>query len=203
MFREVLAREFAPYGALSPLQLDLLEAHYKLLTAWNQRINLIRVRSVEEAVQLHYCESLFLGTLLPDASLAVADIGSGGGFPGIPIAILRPEYRVALIEAHKRKSVFLREAARLIPNVRVLVSRAEEVGEQFDWMVSRAVRPEEVLQLKLGGRIALLVGEEDARRLGEPWRLVKSPWGRSRFVAIRCVEKASCFTWNVDISGSS
>ena len=110
MFRELLAREFAPYGSLTPEQIDLLEAHYNLLVQWNARLNLTRIDSVEEAVRLHYCESLFVGTRLPAGPLRIVDVGSGAGFPGIPIAILRPECTVTLVESHQRKGVFLREA---------------------------------------------------------------------------------------------
>src|SRR5678815_5908684 len=89
MFRELLARKFAPYGVLAVEQIDQLEAHYKLLVLWNARLNLTRIESVEEAVRLHYCESLFVGTRLPAGPLRIVDVGSGAGFPGIPIAILR------------------------------------------------------------------------------------------------------------------
>src|SRR5262245_12319813 len=110
MFRELLAKEFAPYETLTEHQLDQLESHYRLLTAWNKRLNLARLGSVEDAVQLHYCESLYLGRALPLGNLRIVDIGSGAGFPGIPIAILRPECSVTLVESHQRKAVFLREA---------------------------------------------------------------------------------------------
>ena len=95
MFRELLAREFAPYGSLTVEQIGLLEAHYNLLVLWNARLNLTRIESVQEAVQLHYCESLFVGTKLPAGSLSIVDVGSGAGSPEsrspycVPIARLR------------------------------------------------------------------------------------------------------------------
>jgi 16S rRNA G527 N7-methylase RsmG len=55
MFRELLEREFGPYGALTVKQIDQLEAHYRLLARWNARLNLTTINSVEEAVRLHYC----------------------------------------------------------------------------------------------------------------------------------------------------
>jgi len=75
--------------------------------------------------------------------------GLGAGFPGIPLAIFRPELQVTLIESHQRKAVFLREAARGLSNVLVIAERAESVNESFDWVVSRAVAVEEVLRLHL------------------------------------------------------
>ena len=140
MFRELLASEFQPYSSLTPHQLDLLERHFNLLLAWNKRLNLTRITDTEEAVRLHYCESLYLGLKLPEGPLSVADLGSGAGFPGVPIAILRPDLQVTLIESNQRKAVFLREAARDLPNVRVLAVRFEDCRERFDWVVSRAVQ---------------------------------------------------------------
>src|ERR1700730_14203736 len=112
MFRKLLASEFAPYTGLSDEQLDRLERHYRLLTLWNKRINLTRINSLEDVVRFHYCESLFLAKELPVGALSIVDVGSGAGFPGIPVAILRPECRVHLLESHQRKAVFLREASR-------------------------------------------------------------------------------------------
>src|ERR1700719_4481295 len=99
MFRELLEREFRPYGSLTAKQIDQLEAHHNLLVRWNTRLNLTTISSVEEAVRLHYCESLFVGTRLPAGPLRVIDVGSGAGFPGIPIAILRPECTLTLVDS--------------------------------------------------------------------------------------------------------
>jgi 16S rRNA (guanine527-N7)-methyltransferase len=145
---------------------------------WNERLNLTRISSLAESVQFHYCESLFLGRFLPPGSHRIVDIGSGGGFPGIPVAIFRAECEVTLVESHQRKSVFLREVSRHLPNIRVLAKRAEDVEENFDWVISRAVAPSEILQLNLARRFALLVGGEDAAKLiGESEPV---PWGRNR-----------------------
>src|SRR5580692_5501850 len=100
MFRDLLAAEFQPYASLTDVQLDQLESHYSSLIRWNKRLNLTRITSLVESVQFHYCESLFLARFLPAGSHRIVDIGSGGGFPGIPVAILRPEYEVALVESH-------------------------------------------------------------------------------------------------------
>src|SRR6266478_982734 len=100
MFRELLASEFSPYGQITPKQLDQLEEHYELLLKWNERINLTRIRALKDIVQLHYCESLFLATILPQRARQIVDVGSGGGFPGIPVAILRSECQVTLVESH-------------------------------------------------------------------------------------------------------
>ena len=180
MFKAFLAAEFAPYGVLSEVQLEQLERHYNSLTRWNDRLNLTRIRDLEESVHFHYCESLFCARFLPPGALRIADIGSGAGFPGIPIAILRPECEVTLVESHQRKAVFLREAARELKNVRVVSKRAEDVHEMFDWLVSRAVAQEDVLRLKLSPRIALLIGASDAAKLSG--QIEPLPWGDERVV---------------------
>ncbi len=178
MFKALLAAEFAPYCALSELQLEQLERHYNSLTRWNDRLNLTRIRDLEGCVRFHYCESLFCARFLPPGSHRIADIGSGAGFPGIPIAILRPESEVTLVESHQRKAVFLREAARVLKNVRVVSKRAEDLHETFDWAVSRAVAPEDVLRLKLSPRTALLIGSSDAAKLAG--QMEPLPWGKER-----------------------
>ncbi len=178
-FREIVAREFARFGSLSNLQLDQLEAHYNLLVRWNAKLNLTRIESVEQAALLHYCESLWVGSQLPPGPLTIADIGTGAGFPGTPIAILRPECAVTLVESHQRKAVFLRESTRDLPNVKVAAERAETLQAPFDWVISRAVTPGDVLDLQISQRFAVLVGPEDARKLGG----IPAPWGEGRFLA--------------------
>ncbi len=180
MFRGLLAAEFAPYHALSDDQLAKLEAHYRLLMLWNQQMNLTRITELVEVVRLHYCESLFLACQLPARPLKIADIGSGGGFPGIPIAIIRPESSVDLVEAHQRKAVFLREASRELPNVRVLAQRAETLDPIYDLAVARGVRPSAVEKIGLAKCAALLVGKEDAE--GFDAENLKLPWGEGRYM---------------------
>ncbi len=179
MFRELLAREFAPFGQLSEDQLGKLQAHYDLLGRWNARLNLTRILSEVDSVRFHYCESLFLGRFLPVGQLRVVDVGSGAGFPGLPVAILRPECHVTLVESHQRKAVFLREASRDLGNVSVVAARGEEVTDHFDWTISRAVTPADVLELRLSDRLALLLGEDDAIRLGFGSQTAL-PWGSRR-----------------------
>ena len=180
MFRELLAREFAPYASLTDQQLDLLEAHYNLLVKWNARLNLTRIESLEEVVRLHYCESLFLGANLPAGPLRIVDVGSGAGFPGIGIAILRPECTLTLVESHQRKAVFLREASRTLSNVLVVTDRAENLKPAYDWLVCRAVSPHDVIKLNLANNLALLVGTDELPGLESR---VSIPWGTNRYLA--------------------
>jgi 16S rRNA (guanine527-N7)-methyltransferase len=168
-FKSLLKLEFSPYGALTSQQLELLEQHYYLLLQWNRKMNLTRITTVADAVRYHYCESLYLAQSLPPHPLRIVDIGSGAGFPGIPVAVFRSDCEVHLVESNRRKGVFLGEAARSLPNTRVLVARAEDIEGSYDWMISRAVRPLEVLQLNLAPNVSVL-GVEGK----------KLPWGESR-----------------------
>ncbi len=178
-FRSLLAVTFAPYQTLSEIQLDTLQAHYELLCKWNRKLNLWRVKDVREAVELHYCESLYLARTLPPGPLRIVDVGSGGGFPGYPIALLRGECEVDLVESDQRKAAFLREACHGHANLHVVASRAEDCAKRYDWIVSRAVRAEAVEGLRLAANCALLTSAPGALRI---------PWGESRFIRTFHVE---------------
>lgn len=159
---------------LAPSQVERLREHYRLLVKWNKVINLTRVEAEDEVVQRHYGESLFLASHLPRGTYAVADVGSGGGFPGVPVAVARPELSVTLIEADRRKAAFLKEATRGWENVRVLAQRAESVTETFDWIISRAVSDADLTKFagSLAPRSVVLASDGT----------VPLPWDRSRFL---------------------
>jgi 16S rRNA (guanine527-N7)-methyltransferase len=186
-FAEILERELAGCVNLSGDQLIRLHEHYALLDRWNEKMNLTSVERGEETVIRHYCESLFFAAHLDNNTISIADIGSGAGFPGVPIAILNPELRVSLVESSQRKAVFLREATRSLPNVSVIGQRAEEVAMVFDTVVARAVNSKEVVSLipRLASKIGLMLGEAHFLQLhsskhiawSEPIRL---PWGDRR-----------------------
>jgi 16S rRNA (guanine(527)-N(7))-methyltransferase RsmG len=186
MFADLLRQRLTGVVELSPGQVEALEAHYQLLLRWNRTLNLTSIRRMEEAVERHYCESLFLGAHLPPGCLRIADIGSGAGFPGFPVAVLRPDCSVTLIESHQRKAVFLREASRKLPNVRVLARRAEDVGEQFDWAISRAVSYKDLASFlkNLTASVDLLTGgEAPPDGIGFVWQpAILVPWGGQRFL---------------------
>jgi 16S rRNA (guanine(527)-N(7))-methyltransferase RsmG len=190
---------------LSELQITQLYEHYELLIKWNQRMNLTTVKPGSDMVIRHYCESLFFADHLPSASdnISVLDLGSGAGFPGVPMAILKPTWNVTLVESGQRKAVFLRESARHLRNVSVLAERMGDLSVYADWAVARAVDPNEVLGNipRLAPNIGLMVGEDDfsARRddsriaWGDPVRL---PWGVRKL----CVYGS---TWNTNVGCST
>lgn len=197
MFADLLRIGLAGIVELSQTQIEILQGHYELLVRWNKVLNLTRIADLEKAVERHYGESLFLAAhlpaALPDRALKIADIGSGAGFPGFPVAVLRPDCQVTLIESHQRKAVFLREASRKLPNVEVLARRAEEVGIGFDLLISRAVSYEDLAKLfsppPLAPQAWLLTGaEEPPEEIGFVWAApVRLPWGHNRFLRMGAI----------------
>jgi 16S rRNA (guanine527-N7)-methyltransferase len=188
VLREALESRLNGLVTLNASQMAALESHYELLLRWNRSLNLTTVTSIEEAAERHYCEALFLAAHLSMDAGRIVDIGSGAGFPGIPVAILRPDCQIFLIEAHQRKAVFLREASRGMTNVKVLSRRAEDVDDEFDWAISRAVSYSDLRGcLKRLARSAdLLTGaEEPPETLGFRWNAgIRLPWGENRY--LRC-----------------
>ncbi|HEX6893862.1 MAG TPA: 16S rRNA (guanine(527)-N(7))-methyltransferase RsmG [Bryobacteraceae bacterium] len=191
-FTEVLDREVGRWATLSPSQISALYAHYELLDRWNQKLSLTSLTPGPELVVRHYCESLFLAAQLSAQVQAhIADIGSGAGFPGVPIAILRPDWNVSLVESNQRKAVFLREATRGLSNVSVVAQRAEELNQGFDWLVARAVDPMEVVKNvpRLASRVGLLIGESALDGLKSAssiaWaKPIRLPWGDRRICVL-------------------
>src|SRR5215469_4859535 len=131
-----------PYLNPPPAILPQLSEYLDLLLRWNARTNLTAIRNPDEIVRRHFGESLFAATHLGDPD-TLLDLGSGAGFPGLPIALLRPEIRVILAESQNKKATFLREAVRTLglPNVEVWAARAESLPAErrFHTVTLRAV----------------------------------------------------------------
>jgi 16S rRNA (guanine527-N7)-methyltransferase len=137
--------------ALGEFQLDVndqqiiyIQQYMKLLLAWNEKINLTAIRDPLEILYRHFCESMFAAVAVPVENGRLADVGSGAGFPGIPLKIVRPGLETMLIECHMKKATFLAEVLRNIelPGTRVLVSRYQELSEEvmpLDYVCSRAL----------------------------------------------------------------
>jgi len=184
VFRELLRDRLHGIAELTDAQAEALEAHYNLLVHWNRTLNLTAIRELPDVIERHYCESIFLAARLPAGPLRIVDVGSGAGFPGLAVAVYRPDCRVTLIESHQRKAVFLKEATRHLPNVRVMACRAEQVDEEFDLAISRAVSYRDLAgSLKvLAGAADLLTGAESPPPdMGFKWESpVPLPWGEHR-----------------------
>ncbi|WP_263410978.1 16S rRNA (guanine(527)-N(7))-methyltransferase RsmG [Terriglobus tenax] len=150
-----------------------LSTYLDLLVKWNARTNLTAIRTPEEMVRRHFGESLFAGSIVPRGTTTLLDLGSGGGFPGIPVQILRPEIAVTLAESQGKKAAFLREAVRTLGlKTTVWANRAEKLPEQFDVVAMRAVdKMEEMISVaeelvRPGGTLMLLTTTGQVEALG-------------------------------------
>jgi 16S rRNA (guanine(527)-N(7))-methyltransferase RsmG len=143
-------------GALSEAQAGNLAKHYSMLCEWNRRVNLTRITGPEDAARLHYADSLFGGGFIKGAR-TLLDIGSGAGFPAIPLAVLRPDVNVTALEANQKKSLFLNEAkdALGLRNFKVATARVESFDwAAFDLLTSRALDRAEAVLPSLIGRLS-------------------------------------------------
>jgi 16S rRNA (guanine527-N7)-methyltransferase len=114
--------------------------YLSLIIRWNIRTNLTSVRDENSILSRHFVESIACAHALPTSISTLLDYGSGAGFPGIPIAIRRPEIVVTLVESQGKKAAFLREAIRVTGiETSVHSGRAETVTTQFDCVTLRAV----------------------------------------------------------------
>jgi 16S rRNA (guanine527-N7)-methyltransferase len=173
-----IARLLRPYASVDEFHTELISKYIDLLLKWNARINLTAVREPAEIVTRHFGESLFAARHLldPGSSSTVADLGSGAGFPGVPLALWAPQAKVTLIESNGKKSAFLNELIHQLglQNAKVFNKRAEDYGEKPELVTMRAVEKfEGALPIAAGllppeGRLALMIGagQGDRARTG-------------------------------------
>ncbi|QNI31532.1 16S rRNA (guanine(527)-N(7))-methyltransferase RsmG [Alloacidobacterium dinghuense] len=161
---------------LRPLGSEVIrrfQIYLELLEKWNSRLNLTAIREPDEILQRHFIECIFAARHLPTGIKTLLDFGSGGGFPGLPIALCRPEVHVTLGESQSKKAAFLREASRTLelPNAEVYNGRVESLDRSFDAVTLRAVDKMQeacrvaVEKLQLGGHFILFLTEETSSPL--------------------------------------
>jgi 16S rRNA (guanine(527)-N(7))-methyltransferase RsmG len=142
---ETIRRALAEFSiTLNDHQVLLIQRYMVMLQRWNDKLNLTAIREPLEILYRHFCESMYAAVAVPIESGRLADIGSGAGFPGIPMKILRPELELFLVESNIKKGTFLAEVVRdlELTNARVLISRYEELFEELaplDYVCSRAL----------------------------------------------------------------
>lgn len=125
---------------LEPEQTRKFTLYLDLLLRWNARQNLTAVREPEAILSRHFLESIACARALPVGVHTVLDLGSGAGFPGLPIALCRQDFSVTLAESQGKKAAFLREVVRSLEiSVQVHGERAETLTQTFDCVVLRAV----------------------------------------------------------------
>lgn len=139
--------EFSLLTDVSRETSDRLTHYLELIRKWNPKINLVAPSTIDDAASRHFADSAQAYRLVPSDATRLVDIGSGGGFPGLVLAILaaadRPDLKVTLIESDQRKAAFLRTVARETGvKVDVLAKRIEEVPSlNCDVLSARALAP--------------------------------------------------------------
>jgi len=186
-----ISNALRPYG-IAP-SVDLIKGirtYTELLLKWNRSVSLTSVTDVEQILRFHFGESLFALSMLPVEKSRLADVGSGAGFPGIPLAMSRSSLEVTLIEPNTKKFAFLNEVIRSleIHNVEAFRGRMADfqhpVG-RLDVATARALGQFNDLlgwactQLTPLGTLILWVGDEDARKLAADLRF---KWGMPRMI---------------------
>lgn len=129
---------------MSAHQSSQIQEYIRLLLAWNEKINLTAIRDPLDILYRHFCESMFAARVSDLSNCRLADIGTGGGFPGLACKILVPASTMFLVECNVKKATFVAEAIRTLglTDARVVVGRYEELGEEIaplDAVLARAV----------------------------------------------------------------
>jgi 16S rRNA (guanine527-N7)-methyltransferase len=139
---EIILKYFADFNGTQLPQLKQLESLYK---DWNSKINLISRKDIDALYEKHVLHSLAIAVICNfQEGTKIIDIGTGGGFPGIPLAIFFPDVDFLLVDSIGKKIKVVQEVAKVIglKNVTAIHSRVEEIkGKTFDYAVSRAVAP--------------------------------------------------------------
>lgn len=178
MATEIVQERFAAILAeagqepLAGRQLEQFGAYFELFVRWNERTNLSAIRDEDGILRRHFLESVGCARMLPEGLGTLLDFGSGGGFPGVPVAICRPEMAVTLAESQGKKVAFLQEVVRTLGlTVQIHGGRAENLLTTFDCVTLRAVdRMEAAVRsaatlVAPSGWIALMTTHEDAKGL--------------------------------------
>lgn len=182
--RNLLARVAAPYGVEVTAELtERLDVYARLLVEWNEKMNLTGITDPQGVAVKHFADSLTVAPLLPKGEFSLIDVGTGAGFPGVPLALLRSDCRLTLLDSLNKRLTFLDTVCREVGLPVTLVhARAEEGGrrkelrEQFDVAVARAVAAMPVLSeyclpfVKVGGCFLALKGPDADREKAEASR---------------------------------
>ena len=190
-----------PYGfATTPALRDAIRAYVELLLRWNQKIALTTITDPTEIVRLHFGESMFAVNDVPIRHGRLADVGTGAGFPAIPIRMAVPELECVLIESNQKKATFLAEVVRTLKLDRIQIFRGRMEtypisAQKFDFSISRALGMHQASldwsasQLNSSGSVIYWIGDEDGAKIAKNtewnWRaLSRIPDSKNRSLLI-------------------
>jgi 16S rRNA (guanine527-N7)-methyltransferase len=186
-----IAEELRTFGvSASPQISESISTYISLLLRWNSKISLTTVTDPVEIVRFHFGESMFAASCTSIREGRLADVGTGAGFPGLPLKLIAPELSLFLIESNTKKAAFVSEVSRELQfdHVEVYRGRMETVPAsegRFDFVAARALGMHQELlawsrsHLPVSGRVLLWLGERDAQEM-----LHAPEWNWSRPMAI-------------------
>ena len=200
---DAIASALAPFcPGLAAQQLRAIQDYLALLLEWNKHINLTAIEDPIEILARHFGESLFAASFLRIGESRLADVGTGPGFPGLPLKIVSPGVELTLFESNSKKCAFLTEVVQRLglAEVKIMRQRYEEFRPEdeesgFDFVCSRALGDYPVFLpwarrvLKPGGSVVLWLGTEESirisRRQGFSWDTpVPIPESRRRVILV-------------------
>jgi len=182
--KDLFARAAEPFGVeITPELTQRLGIYARLLVEWNEKMNLTAITDPVGIAVKHFADSLTVAPLLPQGEFSLIDVGTGAGFPGVPLALCRPDCRLTLLDSLNKRLVFLEEVCRAVElPVTFIHARAEEGGrrpdlrEKYDVACARAVANLPVLAeyclpfVRVGGRFLALKGPDADRERAEAAR---------------------------------
>lgn len=150
-FTGLMNQEMLELGiVLNDKQMEQFYRYYEILDEWNKVMNLTTITELEDVVTKHFIDSVSLVKAIPnlgETSVSIIDVGTGAGFPGIPLKIIFPQLRITLLDSLNKRILFLNEVIKQLElqDIDAIHGRAEDFGrdknhrEQYDYCVSRAV----------------------------------------------------------------
>lgn len=188
--RELIKNTFEKYGlALSDLQIGQFEKYYNYLIEENEKFNLTAITQPDEVARKHFVDSVLPFEQIPQNS-SVIDVGTGAGFPGVPLKILRPDIKLTLLDSLNKRVEFLKRLASLLQlkDITFVHSRAEdyvkETREKFDIALSRAVAGLPTLSeyllpyVKKGGKVLMYKSAKAEEELAAGESAIKTLGGK-------------------------
>lgn len=220
MFKDIL-QDFAEKSdiKLTDIQVQKFKRYYELLIEWNQKMNLTALVEPGDVALKHFCDSMLLLKFvdIPKGS-SVIDVGTGAGFPSIPIKIVRPDIKLCLLDSLNKRLVFLGEVVKELglDNVEIVHSRAEDgaktvkLREKFDFATSRAVAQLNVLSeyclpyVKIGGSFVAMKGKYSETEIDSSKSAIKQLCGKiSKVDTYNLVDTSERTIINVKKMGST
>lgn len=194
MFKDILRREaMASQIELSEEQINKFDIYYNMLVEWNQKMNLTALTQPYDVALKHFCDSILLLKYadIPKGS-SLIDVGTGAGFPSLPIKIVRPDINLCLLDSLNKRLVFLKEVVNelKLDNVTIVHSRAEDgarkpqMREKFDFATSRAVAQLNLLSeyclpyIKTGGAFLAMKGKYSEEEIADAKNAIKILGGK-------------------------